>query len=103
MTSGKLAALEKKIQVLKQQLASTGAMRPGTLSIQFRQPKEKKTPFYQISFTHKGKGRSQYVRPEHLATIRREIDAYKRFRSTVEELITLSLDASRLRHVQHPR
>ena len=102
VTSGNLAALERKILVLKQRLARTGDMRPGTLSVQYRKPKEKKTPFYQISYTHKGQSRSQYVRPENLATIRREIAAYKRFRSAVEDLIALSLDASRLRHAPKP-
>lgn len=102
MTSGKLAALEKKVQALKQRLARTGNMRPGTLSVQYRKPQEKKMPFYQISYTHKGQSRSQYVRPENLTAIQREIDAYKRFRSTVEDLVALSIDASRLRHTPKP-
>ena len=50
-----------------------------------------------ISYTHKGKSRSEYVRPENLPAVRREIDTYKKFRRLVEEIIDLSLDASRLR------
>ena len=73
-------------------------MRPGTLTVQYRNPKEKKTPFHQLSYTHRGKSRSEYVRPESLATIRREVDAYKTFRLLVEDITDLSLEASRLRH-----
>ena len=66
--------------------------------MQYRNPKEKKTPFHQLSYTHRGKSRSEYVRPESLATIRREVDAYKTFRLLVEDITDLSLEASRLRH-----
>jgi hypothetical protein len=98
MTSRTLTTLEADIRSLKQRLARAGHMRPGTLSVQYRNSKEKKTPFNQISYTHKGRSRSEYVRPENLTAIKREIDAYKRFKSTVQELVALSLKASRLRH-----
>ena len=98
MTSSVLEQLEKTIRTLKQRLAGTREMRPGTLSVQYRNPKEKKTPFHQISYTHKGKSRSEYVHPENLTALRCEIDAYRRFRSIVQELIALSIEASRLRH-----
>ena len=98
MTSRTLKNLEKEIRALQQRLARTGAMRPGTLSVQYRHPKERKTPFNQISYTHKGRSRSEYVRPENLMAVKREIAAYKRFKSTVEALVALSLKAARLRH-----
>jgi hypothetical protein len=79
-------------------MAKLGAMRPGTLTVQYRNPAEKKTPFHQLSYTHKGKSRSEYVRPENLAAVRREVETYKRFRALVEEVTDLSLEASRLRH-----
>jgi hypothetical protein len=98
MTSPTLENLEKTIRSLKQRLARIGDMRPGTLSIQYRNPKEQQTPFHQISYTHQGKSHSQYVRPENLTAIKREIDAYRRFKSTAQELVALSIEASRLRH-----
>jgi len=79
-------------------VAKLGAMRPGTLTVQYRNPGEHKTPFHQISYTHKGRSRSEYVRPENLSAVRREIQTYKRFRRLVDEIIDLSLEASRLRH-----
>ena len=96
--STELEKKEKKVRTLCSQIAKLGAMRPGTLTVQYRNPKERKTPFHQLSYTHKGKSRSEYVRPESLATIRREVDAYKKFRLLVENITDFSLEASRLRH-----
>jgi hypothetical protein len=97
MASETLANIEKKIRRLKRQLAGVGDLRPGTLSVQYRNPAQKKTPFTQISYTRKGQSRSEYVRPENVQTVRREIDAYKRLKSILDQLIDLSIEASRLR------
>ena len=93
-----LAKIEKRIRVLLAQITALGAMRPGTLTVQYRNPAEKKTPFNQLSYTHKGRSCSEYVRPESLSAIQREVKTYKKFRSLVEQVTTLSLEASRLRH-----
>jgi len=98
MSTRELEKKEKKIHSLATRLATLGAMRPGTLSVQYRNPRERKTPFHQLSYTHKGKSRSEYVRPENLLALRREVHAYKKFRRLVEEIIDLSLQASKLRH-----
>jgi hypothetical protein len=92
-----LKIIEKRIHELKIQLTDVGQMRPGTLSVQYRKPEEKKTPFHQLSYTHKGKSRSEYVRGENLCTVRREVRAYKQFRALTEKIVELSIKASRLR------
>jgi hypothetical protein len=89
---------EKEIRALLARMAKLGAMRPGTLTVQYRNPAEKKTPFHQLSYTHKGRSRSEYVRPENLAAVRSEVETYKKFRMIVEEVTELSLEVSRLRH-----
>ena len=66
--------------------------------MQYRNPSEQKTPFHQISYSHKGRSRSEYVRPENLPAVRKEIQTYKTFRGLVERIIDLSLEVSRLRH-----
>jgi hypothetical protein len=96
--STELEKKEKKLRALLARMTSVGAMRPGTLTVQYRNPAEKKTPFHQLSYTHKGKSRSEYVRPENLTAIRREVETYKKFRLLVEQLTELSLEASQLRH-----
>ena len=98
MSTTTLSKKEQKIRALVAGLARLGAMRPGTLTVQYRNPGERKTPFYQISYTHKGRSRSEYVRPESLPALRRELAAYKKFRRLVEKIIYLSLEASHLRH-----
>jgi len=74
-----------------------GPMRPGAISKQFRVPKERKRPFYQISYTHQMKSRSEYVRPENLAALKIETRNFKRFRLLINKWIDLSLEASRRR------
>jgi len=96
--STELEKKEKKIRALIAGTAKLGAMRPGTLTVQYRNPAEKMTPFNQLSYTHKGRSRSEYVRPENLAAVRREVETYKKFRTLIEQITELSLEASRLRH-----
>ena len=96
--STELEKREKRIRVLLARMTALGAMRPGTLSVQYRNPAAKTTPFNQLSYTHKGKSRSEYVRPESLTAVRREVETYKKFRLLIEEVTALSLEASRLRH-----
>jgi hypothetical protein len=98
MSTTLLGKREEKIRSLVASLATLGAMRPGTLTVQYRNPGERKTPFHQISYTRKGRSRSEYVRPDNLPAVRREVAAYKTFRRAVEQIIDLSLEASRLRH-----
>ena len=89
---------EKRIRALLSDLEGLGAMRPGTLTVQYRNPAERKNPFRQLSYTHKGKSRSAYVRPESLPALRREVQAYKKFRRLIQKITDLSLEASQLRH-----
>ena len=42
MASGNVSTVEKAIRTLKQRLVSLGDMRPGTLSVQFRNPAERR-------------------------------------------------------------
>jgi hypothetical protein len=97
MTTEILNQIEKQIGVLKRHIVAVGNMRPGSLSVQYRNPAQQKTPFYQLSYTHQGKSRSEYVRPENVATVRNEINAYKRFTSMLNQLVALSIQASRIR------
>ena len=101
MTTQTLESVEKKIGMLKRRLAHLGNMRPGTLSVQYRNPAKKMTPFNQISYTLNGKSRSEYVRPENLAAVSRELDNYRTFKRIGSELVALSIQASRMRCATH--
>ncbi len=93
-------AIEKitgQIERIKGELQALGPMRPGAISRQYRHPKEKKRPFYQISYTHRMKSRSEYVRPENLAAVRRETVNFKRFRKLLDRWVDLALKLSQLK------
>ena len=89
--------LEATLERIKRELMNLGPMRPGSLSRQYRDPETKNRPFHQISYTYKGRGKSEYVRAENLAQIRRETANFKRFRKLVEQWVELSLKSSQLR------
>lgn len=89
--------MNEQIERIKQELQKLGPMRPGSISRQYRDPKEKKRPFYQISYTHRMKSRSDYLKLENLAAIRRETANFKRFRKLVDRWVDLALKLSQLK------
>ena len=101
MTSQNLGSIERRIRSIQQQIANLGPMRPGTLTVQYRDPTAKQHPFNQLSYTHRSKSRSDYIRPECLTTVRGEVAAYKRFRKLAEAWVDLSIQASKLRMRQN--
>ena len=92
-----LKRTEKQIEKVKRELLALGPLRPGSITRQYRQPKEKKRPFYQISYTYHMRSRSEYVRPQNLATLRNETANFKRFRKLIDRWVSLALLASQLR------
>lgn len=89
--------IEQQIDLVKRQLMALGPMRPGAITMQYRFPKEKKKPFYQISYTHQMRSRSQYVRPQHLKALRRETATFRKFRKLIQKWVDLALLASQSR------
>jgi hypothetical protein len=97
MKQNKLIAIEKEIRQIKQQLLSTGEMRPGSLTLQYNQPKSKNVPYYQISYTHHMQSRTDYVRKEFVADLRRQIKNYKRFKKLVNRWVDLAIQYSKFK------
>jgi hypothetical protein len=96
MKDKKLSQIQKRIAAIKQELLSIKAMRPGSLTRQYRNPKDKLGPYYQLSYTHKMQSRTEYVRPEFVARLRVQISEYKRFRKLVEEWVELEIEQSKM-------
>jgi len=101
-------SLKNRIQKIKQQIAALGDLRPGALSQQYNicgnpscqckaTPPVKHGPYYQISFTWKGKSTTQFVRDDDVPEARRQLENYRQLRELVEQWVTLSLELSRLR------
>jgi len=93
----RLRQIERRIEKIKEALSKIGPMRPGSLTCQYKDPKEKSGPYWQISYTRAMKSRSDYVRADCVAEVRKEIAAYKRFKTLVEEWIDLGIESSKLR------
>ncbi len=96
MTEIRTRQIERRITRIKEGLAEIGPMRPGSLTQQYKVPKEKKGPYWQISFTRNMKSKSEYVRAECVPDIRKQIAAYKRFKKLTEEWIDLGIELSKL-------
>ena len=100
-------SLAAQIEGVKRQLAALGEMRPGSLSTQYNvcgspgcrckaSPPKKHGPYYQVSYTRKGKSGTRFVRKEDLSSIRRQLKNYSRMRVLVDRWIDLAARLSDL-------
>jgi hypothetical protein len=94
-------ALETEMEAIKRELVSLGDLRPGSLSQQYNvcgnprcrckgDPPHKHGPYYQLSFTRKGRSGTQFIKKQHVATVRKEMKNYHRLRNLVDRWIELS-------------
>ncbi len=101
-------SLEAQIEKLKQAIVRLGDLRPGKLSQQYNvcgkadcrckaDPPQKHGPYYQVSFTRKGKSSTQFVRKEDLAVVRQQLRHYQRLQELIDRWITLGMELSRLK------
>ena len=107
MTAIKL--IEKKISIIKERIFNLGDMHPGSLSRQFnvcgsptcscKDPENPKKhgPYYQLSFTHKGKSTSRFIKKECIAEIKNQINNYKIFKTLVDEWKGLATELAKMR------
>ncbi len=93
----KMTELEEAIQQIKQEINALGEMRPGSLSRQMRKGKDKYGSYWHLSYTHRGKGHTQYIREPAVPQVKSETRAFKQFRKFVDRLITLSIKRSELK------
>ena len=111
----KTRQIQRKIERLKQQLVELGAIHPGSLGQQYnvcgkpdcrcKDPRHphKHGPYYQLSFTWRGKSTTRFVRTEHVTEMRQRIARYKRFRELVNEWVDLEVERERAERAQEKR
>lgn len=95
MSKKSLQSIEEEITKVKKEIQEIGQMRPGSLTRQYKNPKDKTGLFYQLSYTSKMKSKTEYIRPQFIDDIRLQINAYKRFRILVQHWIELAIEYSR--------
>jgi len=91
-----IVQMEERIGQIKLELQGIGPMRPGSLTHQYQKPKEKKGGYYQISYTHQMKSRTEYVRKEMVKLLETQIATFRRFKSLTQEWIDLAIQHSKL-------
>ena len=108
METNRESQLEVEIRKVKEDLAGIGDLRPGSLSTQYNvcgsanckckaDPPQKHGPYYQVSFTRKGKGSTKFVKEQDLPAIREQLKNYERMKELMDRWIELSMELSNLR------
>lgn len=102
-----LTKIERRIEAIRQRLTHLGPMHPGSLTEQYnvcgkagcrcKDPKkpQKHGPYYQLSFTWRGKSTTRFVRLEQVEEMRQKVANYKRFRELVNEWVDLEVERER--------
>jgi hypothetical protein len=86
-----LSQWQSRLAQAQAELARIGPMRPGVLSRQYKDPVHKTGAYWQLSYTHKMRSRSRYVRAEEVRLIKPLLANFKRFRQLVDRCIDLSV------------
>jgi hypothetical protein len=100
--------IERQIERVKRDMVALGDLRPGSLSTQYNvcgspgckckaTPPNKHGPYYQVSFTRKGKSGTKFVRKENLPAIRTQLRNYERMKLLVDRWIELATELSNMR------
>jgi hypothetical protein len=92
----RLAQIDKEIESIKAQLQTIRIVRPGSLTKQYRNPDSQRGGYYQLSYTHRMKSRTAYVRAPFLREVRQQIRSYKRLKKLFERWVALGIEHSQL-------
>jgi hypothetical protein len=102
-------SLEAKIQRIKAEIMALGLeLQPGLLNQQYNvcgspgcrckaDPPQKHGPYYQLSFTRKGKSRTQFVRRHDVSLVQEQVRNYQRLKKLTDRWVALGMALSRLR------
>lgn len=95
-----LTRIARRIEQIKKALARMGNMRPGSLSTQTRSWGGQ---YAQLSYTHLGKGRTEYVPPARVKEVKRQIENYRKFKELTQEWVTLAIELCKLKQTQETK
>jgi hypothetical protein len=111
MDTRREAALQRQIEKVKANLGKLGDLRPGSLSTQYNvcgspgcrckaTPPVKHGPYYQVSYSRKGKSSSKFVKKEDLPAVTKQLKNYERMKLLMDLWIDLATELSNLRLVK---
>lgn len=109
MRAARLKTIERRIQRIKDDLATIGEMRPGSISKQYnvcgtpgcrcKDPDnpQRHGPYYQLSYVHRNKSTSQFIRSAFVRETRAQVVEYRRFKKLIAEWVNLALEHAKLK------
>ena len=108
MDTRRETTLERQIEKVKRDLVALGDLRPGSLSTQYNvcgkpgcrckaTPPEKHGPYYQVSFTRKGKSSTKFVKQKDLPAVRKQLKNYVRMKLLTDRWVELATELATLR------
>jgi hypothetical protein len=97
MRKKNLSQIGTRIANIKRELQAIGEMRPGSLTRQYKDPESRSGGSYQISYTHHMKSRTEYVRPQFVKMLKKQIANHNKFRNLMQEWIDLAIEHSKLK------
>ena len=95
--------LQQRIRAIQAQVAALGPIHPGSLSQQYnvcgnptcrcKDPKrpQRHGPYYQLSYTWRGRSTTRFVRPPRVETMRAKLAAYKRLRQLIAQWVDAAI------------
>lgn len=104
-----------RIGEIKKRLVGLGEMRPGSLSKQYnvcgnptcrcKDPKnpQKHGPYYQLSYSHKGRSTTEFVKRGTVTETRKQLKNHRTFKKLTDEWVELSVKIARLRKKESGR
>lgn len=95
MSKNILSQIETRINAIKRELLTIEDMRPGSLTQQFKDPAKKSGGSYQISYTHHMKSRTEYVRPQFVKILKKQVASFAKFKKLTQEWTDLAIEHSK--------
>ena len=92
----RLQTIDQEIDRIKAQLGQIGVVRPGSLTRQYKDPKNHTGAYYQVSYTHRMQSRTAYVRATFVKDVRQQICDYNTLKQLIERWVALGIEHSQL-------
>lgn len=92
----RLETIAQEIERIKTQLGQIGVVRPGSLTRQYKDPTNQVGGYYQLSYTHRMKSRTAYIRASFATEVRQQIRDYKKLKQLIARWVALGIEHSQL-------
>ncbi len=92
----RIKQIDKRIEKIKRELEQIDEMRPGSISLQYRDAETKSYPYHQLNWVAGAKKQSEHVSKKNLKTVTRQNENYKTFKALCTEWVELGIERSKL-------